>query len=132
MSTATQYPTSGGGLRSIPAELYSFFLMTTTKENTYRNFNFEEARGDYLKGLTNDLLKRRVTVAKRAGLGDLMEHSFTLLALLALTLQALEDNFTLAVIVFIIGFIATLITLIFIVSMHRYWERRSDSNAGED
>ena len=61
-----------------------------------------------------------------------MEHSFTLLALLALTLQALEDNFTLAVIVFIIGFIATLITLIFIVSMHRYWERRSDSNAGED
>ena len=61
-----------------------------------------------------------------------MEHSFTLLALLTLALQALEDNFTLAVIVFIIGFIATLITLIFIVSMHRYWERRSDSNEGED
>lgn len=33
------------GLRSVPAELYSFFLMTTTKENTGRNFNFEEARG---------------------------------------------------------------------------------------
>lgn len=61
-----------------------------------------------------------------------MEHSFTLLALLTLALQALEDNFTLAVIVFIIGFIATLITLIFIVSMHRYWERRSDPNEGED
>ncbi len=61
-----------------------------------------------------------------------MGNSFTLLALLILVLQALEDNFTLAVIVFIIGFIATLITLIFIVSMHRYWERRSDSNEGED
>jgi heme/copper-type cytochrome/quinol oxidase subunit 4 len=61
-----------------------------------------------------------------------MGISFTLLALLILALQALEDNFTLAVIVFIIGFIATLITLIYIVSMHRYWERRSDSNEGED
>ncbi len=61
-----------------------------------------------------------------------MENSFTLLALLTLALQDLEDNFTLALIVFIIGFIATLITLIFIVSMHRYWERRSDSNGGED
>lgn len=61
-----------------------------------------------------------------------MEDSFTLLALLALALQAPEDNFTLAMIVFIVGFIATLITLIFIVSMHRYWERRSDSNEGED
>jgi heme/copper-type cytochrome/quinol oxidase subunit 4 len=61
-----------------------------------------------------------------------MGNSFTLLALLILALQALEDNFTLAVIVFIIGFIATLITLIYIVSMHRYWERRSDSNEGED
>ncbi len=61
-----------------------------------------------------------------------MEYSFTLLGLLALALQALEDNFTLAVIVFVVGFIATLITLIFIVSMHRYWERRSDSNEGED
>ncbi len=61
-----------------------------------------------------------------------MGNSFTLLALLILALQTLEDNFTLAVIVFIIGFIATLITLIYIVSMHRYWERRSDSNEGED
>ena len=61
-----------------------------------------------------------------------MEHSLKLLASLTLALQALEDNFTLAVIVFIIGFIATLITLIFIVSMHRYSERRSDSNRGED
>ncbi len=61
-----------------------------------------------------------------------MAHSFTLLALPTFALQALEDNFTLAVIVFIIGFIATLITLIYIVSMHRYWERRSDSNEGED
>ena len=61
-----------------------------------------------------------------------MENSFTLLALLALALQALEENFTLAVIVFITGFIATLITLIYIVSMHRYWERRSDSNEEED
>jgi heme/copper-type cytochrome/quinol oxidase subunit 4 len=61
-----------------------------------------------------------------------MENSFTLLALLALTLQALEENFTLAVIVFITGFIATLVTLIFIVRMHRYWERRSGSNEEED
>ncbi len=61
-----------------------------------------------------------------------MEHSFKLLALLTLALQTLEDNFTLAVIVFVVGFIATLITLIFIVSMHRYWERRSDSHEGED
>ena len=62
-----------------------------------------------------------------------MGNSFTLLALLILALQALEDNFTLAVIVFIIGFIATLITLIYIVSMHRYWERRSEeSNGGGD
>jgi heme/copper-type cytochrome/quinol oxidase subunit 2 len=61
-----------------------------------------------------------------------MEYSSTLLALPTLALQALEDNFTLAVTVFIIGFIATLVTLIFIVRMHRYWERRSDSNEGED
>ena len=61
-----------------------------------------------------------------------MENSFTLLALLALALQALEENFTLAVIVFITGFIATLITLIFIVRMHRYWERRSGSSEEED
>lgn len=61
-----------------------------------------------------------------------MEYSSALLALLTLALQAPEDNFTLAVIVFVVGFIATLITLIFIVSMHRYWERRSDSNGAED
>ena len=61
-----------------------------------------------------------------------MENSFTLLALMALALQALEENFTLAVIVFVTGFIATLVTLIFIVSMHRHWERLSDSSEGED
>ena len=44
----------------------------------------------------------------------------------------MEDNFTLAVIVFVTGFIATLITLIFIVAMHRYWERRSDSDVEEE
>ncbi len=53
-------------------------------------------------------------------------------ALVLLVLQALEENFTLAVIVFVTGFIATLVTLIFIVAMHRYWERRSDSNVEED
>ena len=61
-----------------------------------------------------------------------MENTFTLLVLMALALQALEENFTLAVIVFVTGFIATLITLIFIVRMHRYWERRSGSNEEED
>ena len=61
-----------------------------------------------------------------------MENLFTLLALLTLALQALEDNFTLAVIVFVSGFIAVLATLIFIVSMHRHWERRSGSSEGED
>jgi hypothetical protein len=55
-----------------------------------------------------------------------------LLALAVVALQALEENFTLAVIVFVTGFIATLVTLIFIVSMHRYWERRSGSNEEED
>jgi hypothetical protein len=59
-----------------------------------------------------------------------MSKTLTLLALIAL--QALEDNFTLAVIVFITGFIATLVTLIYIVSMHRYWERRSGSDEEED
>jgi hypothetical protein len=54
------------------------------------------------------------------------------LTLALIALQALEDNFTLAVIVFVTGFIATLITLIFIVSMHRYWERRSGSDEEED
>ena len=61
-----------------------------------------------------------------------MENSFRLLALLALALQDLEDNFRLAVIVFVAGFIAVLFTLIFIVSMHRHWERRSGSSEGED
>jgi hypothetical protein len=59
-----------------------------------------------------------------------MSKTLTLLALIAL--QALEDNFTLAVIVFITGFIATLVTLIYIVSMHRYWERRSGSDEEEN
>jgi uncharacterized paraquat-inducible protein A len=59
-----------------------------------------------------------------------MSKTLTLLALIAL--QALEDNFTLAVIVFITGFIATLVTLIYIVSLHRYWERRSGSDEEED
>jgi hypothetical protein len=55
-----------------------------------------------------------------------MESSFDpSLAMFAVAfLQSLEENFTLAVIVFIIGFIATLVTLIYIVSAHRYWERR--------
>ncbi len=54
------------------------------------------------------------------------------LTLALIALQALEDNFTLAVIVFVTGFIATLVTLIYIVSMHRYWERRSGSDEEED
>ena len=61
-----------------------------------------------------------------------MENGFTLLALLTLALQDLEDNFMLAVIVLVAGFIAVLVTLIFIVSMHRHWERRSGSSEGED
>ncbi len=61
-----------------------------------------------------------------------MENSFTLVVLLALALQALEENFTLGVIVFVTGFIATLVTLIYIVRMHRYWERRSGSDEEED
>ena len=58
-----------------------------------------------------------------------MQDNFTLAVL---ALQALEENFTLAVIVFITGFIATLITLIFIVSRHRYWERHRPSDEEED
>ncbi len=61
-----------------------------------------------------------------------MENGFTLLALLTLALQDLEDNFTLAVIVFVTGFIATLVTLIFIVAMHRYWERQRPSDEEVD
>jgi heme/copper-type cytochrome/quinol oxidase subunit 4 len=61
-----------------------------------------------------------------------MESNFTLLGLLTFALQDLEDNFTLAVIVFFAGFVAVLVTLIFIVSMHRHWERRSGSSEGED
>ena len=61
-----------------------------------------------------------------------MENSLALLALLTLAQQALEDNFTLAVIVFVAGFIAVLVTLIYMVSMHRHWERRSGSSEGED
>jgi hypothetical protein len=53
-------------------------------------------------------------------------------ALTVIALQALEENFTLGVIVFVTGFIATLVTLIYIVAMHRYWERRSGSNDEED
>lgn len=43
----------------------------------------------------------------------------------------MEDNFTLALIVFVAGFIATLATLIFIVAMHRYQERRDASREEE-
>jgi hypothetical protein len=56
----------------------------------------------------------------------------TTLTLALIALQALEENFTLGVIVFVTGFIATLVTLIYIVRMHRYWERRSSSNEEED
>ncbi len=56
----------------------------------------------------------------------------TTLTLALIALQALEENFTLGVIVFITGFIATLVTLIYIVRMHRYWERRSGSDEEED
>jgi hypothetical protein len=58
-----------------------------------------------------------------------VENSF---ALAVVALQALEENFTLAVIVFVTGFIATVVTLIFIVSMHRYWERHKPSDEEED
>lgn len=57
-----------------------------------------------------------------------MENYFVL-ALAAL--QSLEENFTLAVIVFVAGFIATVATLIFIVCMHRYWERHEASDEEE-
>lgn len=57
-----------------------------------------------------------------------MEHPLTP-ALIAL--QALEENFTLAVVVFIVGLVATLITVVYIIAAHRYWERRDDSNEEE-
>jgi hypothetical protein len=56
----------------------------------------------------------------------------TILTPALIALQALEENFTLAVIVFVTGFIATLATLIFIVRMHRYWERHRPSDEEED
>ena len=56
----------------------------------------------------------------------------TTLTLALIALQTLEENFTLGVIVFVTGFIATLVTLIYIARMHRYWERRSGSDEEED
>jgi len=56
----------------------------------------------------------------------------TTLTLALIALQTLEENFTLGVIVFVTGFIATLVTLIFIVSMHRYWERHRPRDEEED
>jgi uncharacterized membrane protein (DUF485 family) len=47
-------------------------------------------------------------------------------------LQSLEENFALAVVVFAIGFVATLATLIYIVAAHRYWERRDAEGDEED
>lgn len=37
--------------------------------------------------------------------------------------QSLENNFTLAVVVFIVGFIATLVTTVVVIYAHRYWEK---------
>ncbi len=56
----------------------------------------------------------------------------TTLTLALIALQTLEENFTLGVIVFVTGFVATLVTLIFIVSMHRYWERHRPTDEEED
>lgn len=42
-----------------------------------------------------------------------------ILAFIIMLLQSLEENFTLAVSVFIIGFIATITIVIFVIVMHR-------------
>lgn len=62
-----------------------------------------------------------------------MEGDLSLMPVLPILalFESLEDNFTLAVIVFIIGFLATLATLIFIVAAHRYWERKDLQEAGD-
>ena len=46
-------------------------------------------------------------------------------------LQSLEDNFTLAVTVFIIGFIATVSIIVFVVIMHRSVHRSGDDEVSE-
>ena len=43
----------------------------------------------------------------------------------------MEDNFTLAVSVFVAGLIATLVTVTFVVAAHRYWERRGPRDEEE-
>lgn len=45
--------------------------------------------------------------------------------------SALENNFALAAIVFTIGLLATLITVIFVVKAHRYWENQEPTGPGD-
>lgn len=47
-------------------------------------------------------------------------------------LQSLEDNFTLAVSMFIVGFIATVTTVIFVVVMHLSTRDQDVSGKDED
>ena len=47
MSIPTQYPTSGG-VYKVARQSLIFLLMTATRENTGRDFNFEEARGEII------------------------------------------------------------------------------------
>ena len=49
----------------------------------------------------------------------------TLASFIAL-LQSLEDNFTLAVAMFVVGFIATVSIIVFVVVMHRFVHRSGD------
>lgn len=49
----------------------------------------------------------------------------TLASFIAL-LQSLEDNFTLAVVMFVVGFIATVSIIVFVVVMHRSVRRSGD------
>lgn len=45
---------------------------------------------------------------------------------------SLENNFALGLTVFIIGFLATLATAVYIVRAHRYWERQVDATVDEE
>lgn len=46
-------------------------------------------------------------------------------------MTALQDNFTLGLSMFIVGLLATAVTAIYIIKMHRYWERQPDAYTDE-
>ena len=43
----------------------------------------------------------------------------------------MEDNFALALTVFIVGFVALLITFAFLILAHRYWESKDVTTSRE-